>query len=190
MFRSYRLPVRAVWLLSKLISTPPCVVSVLNHRLRVNVCGLVMNNEVLMNPPTPSKLNACPTSPFVYVTPHCRVPLFVLSLSTALPWPCHQLTRPVGGGTHPAVWGSTVTVKLQVLVFPKESVTVLVTEVVPKGNSVPEGGAEVSVKLVEQLSQTFTEKGTSRLLLDVVARILLGQSRVMLQPNETSTPMP
>src|ERR1035441_6853068 len=45
----------------------------------------------------PPKLNACPTSPFVNVTPPPRVPLFPPARSNASPSPGHQATSPAGG---------------------------------------------------------------------------------------------
>src|ERR1017187_4155137 len=51
-------------------------------------------------PLLPLKLNACPTSPFVNVTPPTKVPLLVPCMSLALPSPGHQATMPVGGGMH------------------------------------------------------------------------------------------
>src|ERR1039458_1744104 len=46
----------------------------------------------------PLRLNACPTTPLVKVTPPGKVPLLVPAMSLALPSPDHQLTKPEGGG--------------------------------------------------------------------------------------------
>src|SRR5215475_11308748 len=46
---------------------------------------------------TPSKLNACPTSPVAKVAPFCGVPLLPSQASLALPSPGQQLTRPLAG---------------------------------------------------------------------------------------------
>src|ERR1039458_5624415 len=46
----------------------------------------------------PLRLNACPTTPPVKVTPPGKVPLLLPAMSLALPSPDHQLISPEGGG--------------------------------------------------------------------------------------------
>ena len=53
--------------------------------------------------------------------------------------------------------GSTVTLKVQVLLVPEQSVTVLVTVVVPRGKTDPDGGTVTSEKVLQQTSVTPTE---------------------------------
>src|ERR1700730_12706862 len=46
------------------------------------------------------KLKPLPTSPDAKAAPFCSVPLLPPRMSLALPLPCHQLTSPLGSGSH------------------------------------------------------------------------------------------
>ncbi len=50
----------------------------------------------MLSPPEPSKLNACPTLPGMYVTPLSAVPSFAPTESFAFPSPLYPATLPAG----------------------------------------------------------------------------------------------
>ncbi len=76
------------------------------------------------------------------------------------PAPAHSVTRLLEQNICEGVVSSTVTVKLQVLVFPLSSVATQTTPLVPREKNEPEGGAQTTVTLVSQMSVAGMAKET------------------------------
>jgi len=96
----------------------------------------------------------------------CKIPSVQISVTVWRPGLCTIVN----------VGRSTVTLKSHVLVLPQPSVaTTWTLVVVPRANTLPDGGVDVTVMLVLQLSDASTVQVTIALVLHVSMTMLVGQ---------------